>query len=80
MRETLEQSLEKIETTKEKLKQVMIEIDEYSEPNDDIVEDRKYRKNLNKRENLTINLNYFQNQVLIEQNNEIIKYLKESKK
>ena len=78
----LEDNLRKIEVTKEKLKQVMIKIDNYHKlvnPHGDN-DIRIYKSNLDARENLTTNLNYYQNQVIIGQNGELIKYLKELKK
>jgi len=76
LEESLEETLKKIEVLKGKLKTVMIEIDNYHKldvKGDDA--DRGYKADLDARENLTINLNYYQNQIIIEQNNEIIKYL-----
>jgi hypothetical protein len=59
----------------------MIEIDNYHKldvKGDDT--EREYKADLDARENLTINLNYYQNQIIIDQNEEILKYLKELKK
>jgi len=75
MAETLEENLKKIEETTDKLKQVMIEIDKYHNlPVRGEGDNRLYNKNLDKRDNLAINLNYLQNQVIIEKHNQIIKY------
>ena len=73
----LEENLKKIEETKEKLLQSMEGIDNYhglvSPHGDNDIQ--KYKKYLDKRDNLAISLDYLQNDVIIEQNKEIINNL-----
>ena len=80
----LKKSLEEeILDTKEKLVDVISRINKYdigSKSEKAKIGKDEYRAYINTRDNLSIQLNYYQNQVLIEQNQEIIKYLKEQKK
>jgi hypothetical protein len=73
----LEENLEKVEENRKKLQTVMSEIDRYNYLPDN---EKNYKRNLDTRDNLAISLNYLQNQILIEQNSEIIKYFKELNK
>jgi len=77
MTNKLEETLKKIEETTERLKQVMLRIDSY---NNIPGNPEEYRRNIDKRDNLSISLNYLQNDVIIEQNQELIKYLNGNKK
>lgn len=76
----LEKNLKKIEETKGKLKEVMTKIDDYHNPlsknhGDNDIDTGYSKKCIDTRDNLAISLNYLQTEVIIEQNNEIIKYL-----
>jgi len=77
MAESLEENLKKIEKINKELESAINEINSYDMV---LVTPENYGRLLAKRDNLTIDLNYRQNQVIIEQTNEIIKYLKELKK
>jgi hypothetical protein len=77
MTESLEKNLEKIEENRKLLQTVMANIDKYNtSKSKDKVDEIIYKANLDKRDNLAISLNYLQNQAIIEQNSEIIKYLR----
>ena len=73
----LEKNIKQIEVLKEKLKNIMIGIDNYHKldvkGND---AEREYKANLDARESLTINLNYYQKQIIIDQNEEMLKCLR----
>lgn len=72
----LEKNLMEIEITKQELEEAIRFIDSYHENNmygeSDV---RKYKKYLDKRDNLSVMLNYYQNQVIIELQDEIINKL-----
>lgn len=79
----LEENLKKIDEMEKELELVTIFIDKYNNSDDPAkINNFKnlYETNLKRRDTLTISLNYYQGKVIIEKDNEILKYLKELKK
>ena len=77
MSKILEENIKKSEEIRETLYSTIDEISEYHSLSQEVKKEKieGYRMLLNIRDNLTIKLNYYQNQVIIEQNNEIINNL-----
>lgn len=78
----LEKNLKEVKNLKVKLDSFIRKINHYQEKGItmSIFHRNDYRDLVISRDNISEELNYYQNQVLIEQNKEIINYLKEQKK
>lgn len=74
---SLEENIKKSEEVRETLYHTISEINEYHILPQEVKEEKieGYRMLLDIRDNLNIRLNYYQNEVIIEQNNEIINNL-----
>ncbi|MCX6750757.1 MAG: hypothetical protein NTZ83_04825 [Candidatus Pacearchaeota archaeon] len=77
MTDTLEENIKKSEEIRETLYSTIDEISEYHSLPQEVKKEKieGYRMLLDIRDNLTIKLNYYQNNVIIEQNKEIINNL-----